>query len=262
MRAAEVLRGDSGGLARDRAREEYPQKRMPPRRPRLGGIAVPLSRFGSAERTFGARRLPEARRGAIVSDASAAGRTSQPRSQLVRVHGLSGRVAGPTDAERSEPLIFGVDDRHRGVRDPPGRAGRSWRRRSSCATTCSASSRACPSATSSTAATPRASTWSPCATGELLATCRILLVGSTAQFSRLAVRALGAPAGDRHRAARPPPTSEIARRRGAADRAPRPDLRPGAVRDGRLPAARAGVLGGRDRAHRDGEAARLRAPIA
>ena len=38
--------------------------------------------------------------------------------------------------------------------------------------------------------------------GEMLATCRILLVGSTAQFSRLAVKMLGPAAGDRHRAAR------------------------------------------------------------
>ena len=45
--------------------------------------------------------------------------------------------------------------------------------------------------------------------GEPLATCRIVLVGSDSQFSRLAVRRSAAPAGDRDRAAR-------ARRRGVA----------------------------------------------
>ena len=95
--------------------------------------------------------------------------------------------------------------------------------------------------------------------GELLATCRIVLVGSTAQFSRLAVRRSArrqgiatALLGARRRG--------VAAGRGAADRAPRPDLRSRAIRAGRLPPARPGLLGGGDRAHRDGEAPRLSVP--
>ena len=97
--------------------------------------------------------------------------------------------------------------------------------------------------------------------GELLGTCRIVMVGSTAQLSRLAVR-------------------EDARRRGIATalldladaetrfahgppgRAARPDLRPRPVRAGRLPRPGAHIPRGRDRAHRDGEGPLTRRPTA
>src|SRR5205823_13101505 len=50
------------------------------------------------------------------------------------------------------------------------------------------------------------------------------------------------------------------RARRPPDGPPRPDLRPGLIRVRRLPAARPRVLGGRDRAHRDGEASPLVMP--
>ncbi len=52
------------------------------------------------------------------------------------------------------------------------------------------------------------------ADGELLGTCRVLMVGATAQFSRLAVRRVGAPARDRHRAAATRPRWRRERRGG------------------------------------------------
>ena len=88
---------------------------------------------------------------------------------------------------------------------------------------------------------------------EVLATCRLLFVGPTVQFSRLAVRIGRPPPRDRHCAA------EAGRRRGsrrrrAPARPPRPDLRPRPVRQRRVLAPRADLHGGGDRAHRDGEA--------
>ena len=60
---------------------------------------------------------------------------------------------------------------------------------SSSATRCSASSRGCPSVRSSTGATAKSLHLVAVAGGEVLATCRLLFVGNTVQFSRLAVRA-------------------------------------------------------------------------
>ena len=92
--------------------------------------------------------------------------------------------------------------------------------------------------------------------GEMLATCRILLVGSTAQFSRLAVKmsarrqgiatALLAAADDESRAGG---TRRIVLHAQTYAR----EL----YETRRLPPARPGVLGGGDRAHRDGKTARL-----
>ena len=70
------------------------------------------------------------------------------------------------------------------------RGERELERRSSCGMTCSASSRACPSTRSSTGGTATGSIWSRSrAMTARSATCRLLLVGRTVQFSRLAVRA-------------------------------------------------------------------------
>ena len=91
--------------------------------------------------------------------------------------------------------------------------------------------------------------------GEVLATCRILLVGTTAQFSRLAVRMSARRQGI---ATALLEAADAEARAGGARRIvlhAQTYARRDAVRARRLPRAGTAVLGGRDRARGDGEAA-------
>ena len=93
--------------------------------------------------------------------------------------------------------------------------------------------------------------------GRVIATCRLVFVGGTVQFSRLAVEPGARRRGDRLAPARRRRLREPGGR-GAAARPPRPDLRQGALRRPRLPRPRPAVPRGRDRARGHGEAPWLR----
>ena len=84
--------------------------------------------------------------------------------------------------------------------------GPRWPRRSTCASGCSAASRACRSRPTRTDATPRPPTSSPSTTGVVIGTCRLLFRGQVARLGRLAVERDRRGDGDRRRDPRARPT--------------------------------------------------------
>jgi predicted GNAT family N-acyltransferase len=149
MRAAEVLRATQAGSPETVRGRNYPQKRMPPRRTRLGGVAPSLKQvlgrrvYATLARGLGLAAQPlifELMTGTAVYEI----RRARGREELAAALELRHDVFC---VEQGVPERDEVDGR-----DPEGIHLVAVRG------------------------------------GELLATCRILLVGSTSQFSRLAVR--------------------------------------------------------------------------
>ena len=157
QRAAEVLRDDSGGTRLRPSAGGIPSKRMPPRRTRLGGVAPPLKQVASDARS-------ERCRGPGVASSVRAGSSAARTNLWGRMTGTA--VYEIRRARTREELAAALALRHdvfcveQGVPERDELDGRDHEGIHLVAVR----------------------------DGELLATCRIVLVGSTAQFSRLAVR--------------------------------------------------------------------------